>query len=90
MKLYATTTSERASKGQGGNDFLSIVITDELGNVITDIFVKPKEKEGITDILIEHPFITRIRTEIVPHKTKEKSNEKKIKILFHRRMRVWY
>ncbi len=30
MKLYATTTSERASKGQGGNDFLrsDIYITD--------------------------------------------------------------
>ena len=26
MKLYATTTSERASKGQGGNDFLNINI----------------------------------------------------------------
>ena len=24
MKLYATTTSERASKGQGGNQFLDI------------------------------------------------------------------
>ena len=24
MKLYATTTSERASKGQGGNDYLNI------------------------------------------------------------------
>lgn len=26
MKLYATTTSERASKGQGGNEYLSIDI----------------------------------------------------------------
>lgn len=26
MKLYATTTSERASKGQGGNEFLNITI----------------------------------------------------------------
>lgn len=26
MKLYATTTTERASKGQGGNDFLHIQI----------------------------------------------------------------
>ena len=26
MKLYATTTSERASKGQGGNDWLNIEI----------------------------------------------------------------
>lgn len=24
MKLYATTTSERASKGQGGNDYIAI------------------------------------------------------------------
>lgn len=27
MKLYAKTTSERASKGQGGNDYLDIQIT---------------------------------------------------------------
>ncbi len=26
MKLYATVTSERASKGQGGNEYLDIVI----------------------------------------------------------------
>jgi len=26
MKLYATTTSERASKGQGGNEYLNIDI----------------------------------------------------------------
>ena len=29
MKLYATTTSERASKGQGGNDYLKIIIRNE-------------------------------------------------------------
>ena len=27
MKLYATTTSERASKGQGGNKFLKIELS---------------------------------------------------------------
>lgn len=27
MKLYATVTSERASKGQGGNDYLRIKLT---------------------------------------------------------------
>lgn len=27
MKLYATTTSERASKGQGGNKFIRIQLT---------------------------------------------------------------
>ena len=29
MKLYATVTSERASKGQGGNEYLAIVVLDE-------------------------------------------------------------
>jgi len=29
MKLYATTTSERASKGQGGNKYLNIEIKAE-------------------------------------------------------------
>lgn len=27
MRLYATTTSERATKGQGGNEYLDISIT---------------------------------------------------------------
>lgn len=30
MKLYATTTSERASKGQGGNEHILTVITAEI------------------------------------------------------------
>ncbi len=34
MKLYATTTSERASKGQGGNEFLEIELSIDNGNVI--------------------------------------------------------
>lgn len=29
MKLYATTTSERASKGQGGNDYIKIELQRE-------------------------------------------------------------
>lgn len=29
MKLYATVTSERASKGQGGNDYLTIVVRNK-------------------------------------------------------------
>lgn len=34
MKLYATTTSERASKGQGGNKFLTIQVKDEKEAII--------------------------------------------------------
>ena len=55
MKLYATTTSERASKGQGGNKFLEINILDEHKNEILFIrcipdgtnirtFIKPTER----------------------------------------------
>lgn len=39
MKLYATTTSERASKGQGGNNFLTITITNEDGENIAQVNV---------------------------------------------------
>ncbi len=43
MKLYATTTSERASKGQGGNEFLEIVITDKDKNTIIKLLIIPDE-----------------------------------------------
>jgi len=32
MKLYATTTSERASKGQGGNEYICIKLTVQNGS----------------------------------------------------------
>ena len=37
MKLYATTTSERATKGQGGNDYIDIIINDDTKRVIAQI-----------------------------------------------------
>lgn len=50
MKLYATTTSERASKGQGGNEFLNIELTAEIGGervvIITIKARHNKTKEG--------------------------------------------
>lgn len=41
MKLYATTTSERASKGQGGNDFIHINVTDDNKELIAQIRFEP-------------------------------------------------
>lgn len=41
MKLYATTTSERASKGQGGNKFLCIEVQNEKKEVICEINCMP-------------------------------------------------
>lgn len=41
MRLYATVTSERASKGQGGNDFLEIAIKAfDRETVVGDILVQ--------------------------------------------------
>ena len=37
MKLYATTTSERATKGQGGNKILCIYLTNEKRQVVGEI-----------------------------------------------------
>lgn len=57
MKLYATTTSERASKGQGGNEYLEIDIQDEKERIVCSILVLPKEKDKLdnkTRIFIKH------------------------------------
>lgn len=37
MKLYATVTSERASKGQGGNEYIAIQLKDEGKKIILTI-----------------------------------------------------
>lgn len=39
MRLYATTTSERASKGQGGNQYLDIRIKDKDGQEFATFFI---------------------------------------------------
>lgn len=45
MKLYATTTSERATKGQGGNKYLMIEIF--ISNRDTpDYIITTKEEKG--------------------------------------------
>lgn len=43
MKLYATTTSERASKGQGGNKFLMIEIGDGERKKLAEANIRVKE-----------------------------------------------
>lgn len=39
MKLYATATSERASKGQGGNDYMTIEIVDGARQPILSLYM---------------------------------------------------
>ena len=48
MKLYATTTSERASKGQGGNKYLDIeILVGNKNNPYTLAKLRVEHREGI-------------------------------------------
>lgn len=48
MKLYATTTSERASKGQGGNNRLDTIITDSDKNQVVRILIQINDDNTAT------------------------------------------
>ena len=53
MKLYATATSERSSKGQGGNKYLDIVLTgDTPDNVLYSLSAVPIGDTGDTLFII--------------------------------------
>jgi hypothetical protein len=75
MKLYATTTSERASKGQGGNRqvITSFTFKNSLGETeyVADIIFTAKEQGGYT---LEY-FDTE--EEGTPSLLKEKGNNQK-------------
>ena len=55
MKLYATITSERASKGQGGNDFIDVEIIDENREriLLVQIYENPIIYNGIKTYIIQ-------------------------------------
>ena len=60
MKLYATATSERASKGQGGNNFIDIAVRDDSEAIIALMSFYPDHTARISfreDIQtdIDHP-----------------------------------
>lgn len=47
MKLYGSVKSERAEKGQGGNEFLDIKVTNDERQEIVVIKIVPGEKVKI-------------------------------------------
>jgi len=49
MKLYSTITSERASKGQGGNEYLYIEILNDKKEIIAQIEVLPDSKDIVVN-----------------------------------------
>lgn len=80
MKLYATVTSERASKGQGGNDYLVINITNEHKNLLAYIHVTPRT-DDIPAIffkaVMHHAYLTTSREEFDAIERIEKGKKQK-------------
>lgn len=61
MKLYATTTSERASKGQGGNKDIQITLTRQIDGVNVPVyFVYFDETKLIIEAIPEQKEVLRI------------------------------
>ncbi|NIA30714.1 MAG: hypothetical protein GWP06_12480 [Actinobacteria bacterium] len=57
MKIYTKITSERASKGQGGNDFIDIEVKGEDGENILELNIKPENDQLIISgyVIHQHP-----------------------------------
>ncbi len=83
MNLYATVTSERATKGQGGNDYLDIEVLGDKQQPIARMVIRQGEFEPMLEIIyskneFEAPIITR---ELDRPKYQEKGKRQKGEIL---------
>ena len=75
MKLYATTISERASKGQGGK-WLDIEIRNEQKRLLAIITIRSKEPQSAVIGIVNAPDV-KVDTMI------EKARVKRRKIILH-------
>lgn len=53
MTLYATVSSERASKGQGGNEYLNIEILDASQEVVATAYITHNGEKTIIEIVYD-------------------------------------
>ena len=75
MKLYSTVTSERASKGQGGNDFLHISVRDEGKKEIASIKAKPIYVNGEYKIDLSFKIHNKVTSYIIGEARKTKGKK---------------
>ncbi len=80
MKLYATTTSERASKGQGGNKYLIVNIQDEYkNNILTIGYLSDGKKMYLNkvtgDYMVLHALKSHIESAMKNEVTKGKQKK---------------
>lgn len=75
MKLYATATSERASKGQGGNERLDIEVMNEAKQPILTVNIGRFDNE--TMLMTIHNWIENKETKTKFISIEEKGNKQK-------------
>lgn len=80
MKLYATTTSERASKGQGGK-WLDIEIRNEQKRLLAMITIRSKEPQSAVIGIVNAPDV-KIDTMIEKGKSQKGEKEEIISYLY--------
>src|ERR1700678_3945605 len=64
MKLYVKITSERASKGQGGNDCVNIDLFGENENLLARLMFRQNAKADGTYVLAEDSFFRSPRLSV--------------------------
>lgn len=71
MKLYSTISSERASKGQGGNEYIDIDLHDENRVHIARLVFMQDANDARRYILVEDCFFRSDKLEIRAYQTYE-------------------
>lgn len=83
MKLYATVTSERASKGQGGNEYIEIDLLGEDKIILAKLILKKHTHDEGRYLITEDIFFRSHRLEVAVYKNideiplKEKGEKQK-------------
>lgn len=60
MKLYGNVKSERASKGQGGNEYLEVEILNEKQSVVATLRVTPEVNDGVKILVSHNPKLAEV------------------------------
>lgn len=63
MKLYGNIKSERASKGQGGNEYLEIEVLNEDQNVVAMIRITPDQERKVKILVSHSPELAEVSLE---------------------------
>lgn len=77
MKLYATVSSERASKSQGGQEFVDVIVNDSKKENICQLYVEQREDEIYIEFLDFSSGEKHIFSKELPEELPEKGEKQK-------------